>query len=251
MSKIITFIGWIERKNNAMKTIFLILTVLVVNPALGCKCFFRSFAIEMKTADLIFRGTPLERTEQGELAVYKFAVTDVWKGEKTQTLEIKTPKKDGDCGMTFEIGSPYYVFATHGETTHCRPNLRTSEANLEAILKYAFDQKYRDNIGQNADASLNSFESEFFNDLLKEQRGGFDFRGKKVAFMDNEKIIDKQQYYKTWLSQEVFTDLVILEDDEKTQVGDFDVLLVSSDSEIMTGSRKKSVSRFVKLLAGK
>jgi|GEM_PF-1894442 len=230
-----------------MKTIFIILIILVASPVFGCKCFFRSFAIEMKTADMIFRGIPLERLETGEVAVYRFAVQDIWKGQKGDTLEIRTPKKDNDCGMFFEIGVPYYVFVTHGETTHCRPNLKTSEANLEAILKYAFDHKYRDNIGQNADAALNSFEAEFFNDLLKEQRGDFDFTSKKVAFMDNEKIIDKKQYYNTWLSREVFTDLVILDEKEKQEVGDFDALLVSSESEIMTGSRKKSVSRFVKL----
>ncbi|MCG3087725.1 hypothetical protein [Sporosarcina cyprini] len=44
-----------------------------------------------------------------------FQVNEIWKGEETGKIEIRTGLDDGDCGFPFVEGESYLVFATVNE----------------------------------------------------------------------------------------------------------------------------------------
>jgi hypothetical protein len=54
-----------------------------------------------------------------------------------------------------------------------------------------------DKMGVNDDAYLNSFESDYFNFILQDKRGEFDFTGKKIGFVtgNGHSIVSKQSYF--------------------------------------------------------
>ncbi len=96
-----------------MKQILIILIIFLSGFANGysCECDQMNFRNEIDSADLIFKGIPVGKRRVDSKMVYTFLVEKVWKGQKSDTIEIKTGFGGPDCGMIFELGKKYIVYA--------------------------------------------------------------------------------------------------------------------------------------------
>ena len=108
-----------------MKQIVLIAIILISGFTNGfaCRCSYQNLKKEIDSADLIFQGIPIDKKQVDSKIIYQFSVDKIWKGDKLDTIEIKTGLGEQDCGMVFEIGKSYVVFTKNRETTHCRKNV--------------------------------------------------------------------------------------------------------------------------------
>lgn len=198
-----------------MKQILLILLATIGTlTSYACRCNILTFSEEVAQADQIFIGMVLKKTT-ADKAYYLFTVSKTFKGDSTDSLTIKTGFGGPDCGMVFEVDKTYLVYSHNKQTTWCRRNaLANNNADLTK-LKYLFDITFSGDIGKATNPSLTNNEAEYFNAELLKQRKGFDFQGKKVAFVLSGSFIDKQQYFKNWGGKDVVNNLIILTEEEK------------------------------------
>jgi hypothetical protein len=106
-------------------------------PVQACEClapadFEQNLRIEYQKAAAVFRGVARARRsvdvgqidplELGELpgeeqmkwfdsAEIEFTVREVWKGDYSDQIPVRTPPRDGACGTGLELGAEYIVFA--------------------------------------------------------------------------------------------------------------------------------------------
>jgi hypothetical protein len=67
-----------------------------------------------------------------ELTAVTFQVSEVWKGEVEETIEVTTPESEGSCGYTFEEGREYLVYASRGmEVSLCSETKPLSDARAD------------------------------------------------------------------------------------------------------------------------
>ena len=106
-----------------IKKILLLLAVVMVSTALAappcwaCSCLPNDTkAKKAKRADVVFTGTVVSITDTDPSEVtapFKvgFEVAKVYKGYPRETTNVYTAKQGSMCGMTFEVGEKYTVFA--------------------------------------------------------------------------------------------------------------------------------------------
>lgn len=103
-----------------MKTnsVLILLTFsLCIYYALSCSCLpepaNNPVGHAFKSSHLVFSGvvTNLYRIGGGEVQV-EFCITRLWKGPRTRSVIIKTATSSAACGINFEIGSHYLVYAS-------------------------------------------------------------------------------------------------------------------------------------------
>jgi hypothetical protein len=100
-----------------------------------------TFSEEVFQADQIFIGTVQKKTTAGR-AYYLFSISQMFKGDKADTLTIITGFGGPDCGMMFEVGKTYLVYAHNSQTTRCRRNaLANNNADISK-LKYLFGNPF-------------------------------------------------------------------------------------------------------------
>lgn len=92
--------------------------------ALACSCAAQAGSREevvegeLSRSDAVFAGEVIETQEPSSPAssvdpeTVTFAVSEVWKGEEAETLEVKTPVSEASCGYPFEPGESYLVYAS-------------------------------------------------------------------------------------------------------------------------------------------
>jgi len=202
-----------------------------------------TFSEEIAHADQIFVGTVLKKTS-ADRAYYLFSVSQMFKGDKADTLTMRTGFGGPDCGMIFEVGKTYLVYSFNKQTTWCRRNaLADINADIK-ILKYLFDTSFSSNIGKTTNPVLTDNEAEYFNAELSNQRKDFDFHERKVAFVLSGSFIDKQQYFKNYGGKEVVNYLILLTDEEKQIANGYDAIIVSwRKQSISKGFRKRLIKR--------
>jgi hypothetical protein len=213
------------------RTLLILLAIIGTLTSYACRCHSVTFSEEVAQSDQIFIGTVLKKTSVDK-AYYLFSISQMFKGNQTDTLTIKTGFGGPDCGMLFEIGKTYIVYSTNNETSRCR---RNSTANYKADtnkLKYLFQNDFSREIGQTPNPTLTDNEAEYFNAELQSQRKDFDFRSKKVAFALNSSFIEKQQYFKNWGGKDVSNNLIILTYQEKQKANGYDAIIVSWRSKV-------------------
>ena len=139
-----------------MKQIVLIAIILISGFTNGfaCRCSYQNLKKEIDSADLIFQGIPIDKKQVDSKIIYQFSVDKIWKGDKLETIEIKTGLGEQDCGMVFEIGMSYVVFTTNGETTHCRKNVLIDSTHIDLKLDYIFTNDFV-NAFKNQEMKLN------------------------------------------------------------------------------------------------
>lgn len=210
---------------NAIAIVILLVCLPITN-SLACECSSRSFSVESTGSTEIFIGTPLSKSV-ADKTYYLFTVSQVFKGKITGTITIKTGFGGPDCGILFEIGKPYIVFAYRGNTNRCGRSASLETSPDLGKLKYDFQPSFSNSVGKNASPILTDNEAEYFNSDLKQYRGHFDFQGKKVAFFYNEAALGKQQYFTKWHGGDVRNQLLLLTDEEKQNSNGYDAILVS------------------------
>lgn len=117
--------------------------VCSVAPAWGCDCGEIPCAlVAMGTDHAVFSGTVLERHDpaSGEVVVnvrqpveYKIEIEEVWKGELSDVVTVRSPRDGSSCGYPFKVGEAYLVYAT---TDH-RVGLRTGLCTRTKLLAEA------------------------------------------------------------------------------------------------------------------
>lgn len=226
-----------------IRSFLLLLTVIASLSSYACKCATLSFSDEVKQADLVFTGTVLSKT-MGDKVYYLFTISKTFKGSSADTLTIQTGFGDGDCGMLFEEGKTYLVYANNKGTNSCRRNaLAANNADISR-LKYLFDSSFSRDIGKAPGFILTGNEAEYLNDEFTTQRKDFDFYGKKTAFVLSSSIIDKEQFFKDWGGNEFVSNLIILTGEEKQQANGYDAIIVLWRKQGVGKSfRKKLIKR--------
>jgi hypothetical protein len=110
----------------------LLCTIFVAPDALACSCIPPGPpADELQKAAAVFAGEVVRMTGgEGEGTVtVTFRVSKVWKGPQERTLVVTTPGSSASCGVSFEEGKSYLVYA-HGEEGELMVNLCSRTAAL-------------------------------------------------------------------------------------------------------------------------
>lgn len=116
--------------------------LLFVNPkrADACSCMRPPApltALEQATAVFAGKVTSINQTEAYNLQI-TFQVSQTWKGEAEKTLVVDTPLNSAMCGIYFEIGEKYLVYAYGDEnqlsTNLCSRTKLTSQAEEDLLM---------------------------------------------------------------------------------------------------------------------
>jgi hypothetical protein len=92
-------------------------------PAFACSCMpSESVATERDRATAVFAGEVTEMDAPGGLLISSadpvqvtFNVSQVWKGPQQPTITLTTPRESASCGVHFETGAAYLVYAVGSE----------------------------------------------------------------------------------------------------------------------------------------
>ena len=230
-----------------MKQILIILTILISGFTNGfaCKCSYQNLENEIDLADLIFKGIPINKKQIDSKMIYKFTVDKVWKGDKTDTIEVKTGLGGQDCGMIFEIGKTYIVFVKNGQTSHCRKNAQIDSTHIDLKLDYKFTNDFTEAF-KNQEKKLNTQESQYLNRRFSDELEHFDFKDKSIIFTTSMSVISKSDWIETNLGYEnPSVELVQLTKQEKEETG-YDAILVTWSKFILTDKMKGKILRQLK-----
>ena len=171
----------------------------------------------------------------------------MFKGNKADTLTIRTGFGGPDCGMIFEVGKAYLVYSFNKQTSRCRRNALADNNGDINQLKYQFDTSFLLGIGKTSSPVLTDYEADYFNTALLTHRKNFDFHKKKVAFVLNNSLIDKQRYFKNWGGKYVSNNLIVLTDEEKQKANDYDAIIISWRKQgVNKGFKKRLIKRLNK-----
>ena len=211
----------------------------------ACKCSYQNLNNEIDSADLIFRGIPIDKKQIDSKMIYQFSVDMIWKGDRADTIEIKTGLGRQDCGMIFEIGKAYVVFAKNGETSHCRKNALIDSTQIDLKLDYKFTKDFSKAF-KNQEKKLNIQESEYLNRQFNSELENFDFKDKSIIFTTSMSVISKTEWINTnWEHENPSVELVELTKQEKEETG-YDAILVTWSKFLLTDKMKAKVLKQVK-----
>lgn len=86
------------------------------SPAFACSCLpVESAQAGMDMSDAVFQGT-VEDVTRGQMNnEVTFAVSSSWKGDGAEELKVTTARDSAACGINFEVGKEYLVYADQGE----------------------------------------------------------------------------------------------------------------------------------------
>ncbi|RYY16962.1 MAG: hypothetical protein EOO36_10415 [Cytophagaceae bacterium] len=214
------------------RTLTALLLGLSASAALACKCLPRNFADQLHDASQVFIGRAVRVNAEKSRCL--FAVTRKFKGAVGDTLTIYSAPSS--CRVTFAQGLTYVVFASRGQVQRCGgSSTPVTESDELGKLLYTFRKSFADSLGRDALPLLNPSEATYFDSELQRQRGAFRFAGQRVAFFNDTRRSNKQQYVQQWGGRDVVNTLLVLTPAEKLQSGGFDALIVSW--------RKQGVSR--------
>lgn len=221
--------------NRFILSVILLTTCYNIN---ACKCAHQTVAEEWKYADQVFVGIPV-RKEMKDLVTYFFLVQENLKGKATDSIVIQTGIGGGDCGMNFETGVSYLVYASNGKTNRCRRNaLSANNPDLNRI-RFLADSTYALKIADDNSPFLTAGQAFYLNTELAAVRKSFDFSGKKIAFLYNNTLIGKQAYFREQGGRDVAYQLVIFNENEQQQSNGFHAIVVFWRKLAVSAKQKK------------
>src|SRR5262245_49165055 len=103
-------------------------------PAAGCSCLPPPPRRALAAADAVFIGTAVNRTpvpwrvtdgHTWDGYAVEFAVTEWLKGDGDRRAVVVTGEGRGDCGVPFEVGQAYLVFAYLDDAGRLSTNICT------------------------------------------------------------------------------------------------------------------------------
>ncbi len=87
-----------------LSLISLVLLLATAGAALACSCAPVDLVRDLPEADGAFVGTVLGASPRGNLAVYRFRVEQVYKGEIENRVEVVSTRGSAACGLELSIG---------------------------------------------------------------------------------------------------------------------------------------------------
>jgi hypothetical protein len=110
-----------------------------------------------------------------------------------------------------------------------------------------------DSCGLDSNPILNDYEAVYLNAYFKDAKKGFDFMGKRIAFVTGSlgsEIGTKSEYFKdvkTWASHnhKVADDLIVFTEDERLQSGGYDAI-VAYWTKVGSGLNHKKIIKKLK-----
>ena len=119
-----------------MKFLIYLSTLLLLSStqAFSCDCLPNSSVREAKSSSTnIFSGVVTEKIKYqiegasnpiSELLI-SLRIHQIWKGKKQEYIKIRVPSTKEGCGLEFEVGKKYLVYAVGGKTPICHRCTRT------------------------------------------------------------------------------------------------------------------------------
>jgi len=101
----------------------------------ACSCSPPKPPLEaLAESDAVFHGTVLtvEPTPEGRDHAVSFAIHDLWKGDPS-VVEVRTPDNSAACGIEFQVGRQYIVYASY----FGGPDLATHLCSRTAVFTLA------------------------------------------------------------------------------------------------------------------
>lgn len=106
-------------------------------PASACSCVELTPAEAFERADTVFVGEVTAFEVRSGLfgkssidpTTVKFAVNEVWKGPRRESITIRTVRSEVSCGFKFDQGLKYLVYARDGQTGLCDRTALTIQAS--------------------------------------------------------------------------------------------------------------------------
>lgn len=97
--------------------LFLVLPLSFSVPkAQACSCIIPGTPQEeLEASSAVFAGKVLSKTGAGYGYRVTFEVSEAWKGVEYSEVDVETGFGGGDCGVNFEIGKSYLVYADASE----------------------------------------------------------------------------------------------------------------------------------------
>lgn len=225
------------------------IVLTVYSKGFSCKCYKMNLKYEIDSAEYIFRGIPINKKQIDSKMIYKFSVDKVWKGEKSDTIVIKTGLGGQDCGMVFEIGKTYIVYSKNGQTSYCRRNSLIDSTYDDLKLDYKLTD-YFSSAFINQEKILNDKESEYLNRQFNKLPNHYDFKDKAIAFTSSTMVITKSEWIKTnWEHDNPSVELLVLTEQEKKETGFDSVLVTWSKFKITDKMRNRILKQLNKVYA--
>lgn len=214
--------------------------------AFGCECVLIKFTDEMENSDLIFQGEVKKSYETENGMLFEFEHDKIWKGEGGNLIQIETGIGGGDCGIKFITGKTYIVYSKNNKTDSCHRNSELSKTYDGLKLDYHFDVNLKETSFVDPESKLNRNESDYLNRQFDSIVEGFDFSDKSILFTVKTNLITKKDWYKSnKYHEKPVVELVILNEDEKGELG-YDAILVSWNKMKLTSRMKKRILRKAK-----
>lgn len=106
-------------------------------PASACSCVELTPAEAFERADAVFAGEVTAFKVRSGLfgkssidpTTVKFAVNEVWKGPRRESMTIRIVRSEASCGFEFDEGLKYLVYARDGQTGLCDRTALTIRAS--------------------------------------------------------------------------------------------------------------------------
>ena len=120
-------------------------SVVIHSSASACKCAVRTTEEKLAGSSMVFRGRVVDAVPLGSgsgpamVVRYRFDVAKIWKGAPRRTVEVSSGSIPVACGMTFDVGSEYVIYA-YGEpdslgTGLCAGNFITSSSQALQVIE--------------------------------------------------------------------------------------------------------------------
>ncbi len=209
-----------------MNKLFLIIILLIYGSGdiFGCDCVPLPLKKELKEVDQVFRGRVIAVNLRAYPISYEFEVLKVWKGKRKRKVTITSGIGSGDCGMNFENGQEYLVFAKRGKTTTCRRTAAIGKTQDVAVLNWMYDKYFRKTLKKSKPGPLTKTEASYISGLVMIPRDSLE--GKTIAIFDTSFPISKRDFFKAWGGHKVDVHYLLLDADEKKEYG-VDAMLVA------------------------
>jgi hypothetical protein len=120
------------------------LFVFVPENALACSCptvgvvgLEQELKWKLKQLQAVFSGKVIEinKIPQSRDVSVKIEIKEIWKGLLSKEVNIATPESPSACGVSFEIGKSYLVFASHSAEGNLSTGLCLKNKELEKAAK--------------------------------------------------------------------------------------------------------------------
>ncbi|MEO0458916.1 MAG: hypothetical protein AAF152_20370 [Cyanobacteria bacterium P01_A01_bin.114] len=125
----------LERQLSKLAVVGLLITPGIVSiesePAYGCSCMQpESALVERDRNAAVFAGEVSGITPTATGYTVDFTVSDQWKGDLGETVQVTTADNSAACGYYFEVGQAYLVYA-YGDSTDLSVGLCSRTTLLE------------------------------------------------------------------------------------------------------------------------